>query len=265
MIPNGVKKAVIIQVCRFPDIDLPFCIILVLLQPINHKFDHRFLIETLEGADRNFFKGVCLLDPTQPIETGCDFLENMRARGFVGVRFNPGLWLGTESMSDTRGLSFFRKAGELNLSVGFMCFKGLHLHIEEIKTLLDNSPQTKVVIDHMGFCYQKNEWNTIAWNSLLDLSHYPQVYVKISAFFRNSGQRFPFLDLDSRLVDLVSAYGSSRLLFGTDYPFVKQIEGGYEEVSNAMSYWPASQSFLNEKDWGNLYRDTAMDLYEITD
>jgi hypothetical protein len=38
--------------------------------------------------------------------------------------------------------------------VGFMCFKGLNLHLPEIKALLEASPETTVIIDHFGFLYQ---------------------------------------------------------------------------------------------------------------
>jgi hypothetical protein len=37
-------------------------------------------------------KGMCLVDPKQPAEQGVTFLREMRAKGWVGVRFNPYLW-----------------------------------------------------------------------------------------------------------------------------------------------------------------------------
>lgn len=47
-------------------------------------------------------------------------------------------------MKDGTGLALYEKAGELGMAVGVMCFKGLGLHIEEIKALLESSPRTKV-------------------------------------------------------------------------------------------------------------------------
>lgn len=46
-------------------------------------------------------------------------------------------------MKDDTGVALFRKAGELGLPVGVMCFKGFGRHVEEIETLLLSSPQTK--------------------------------------------------------------------------------------------------------------------------
>lgn len=69
------------------------------------------------------------------------------AQGFCGVRFNPYLWpQGGAGMQDETGLALYRKAGELDMPVGVMCFKGLGLHIEDIHALLESSPQTKVCV-----------------------------------------------------------------------------------------------------------------------
>lgn len=47
-------------------------------------------------------------------------------------------------MKDDTGLALYRKAGELGMPVGVMCFKGLGLHVKEIEALLQSSPETKV-------------------------------------------------------------------------------------------------------------------------
>lgn len=47
-------------------------------------------------------------------------------------------------MQDETGLALYRKAGELGMPVGVMCFKGFGLHVGEIEALLKSSPKTKV-------------------------------------------------------------------------------------------------------------------------
>ena len=47
-------------------------------------------------------------------------------------------------MTDDTGLALYRKAGELNMPVGVMCFKGFGLHVKEIEALLESSSETKV-------------------------------------------------------------------------------------------------------------------------
>jgi predicted TIM-barrel fold metal-dependent hydrolase len=55
-----------------------------------------------------------------------------------------------------------------------MAFKGLLLHIDEIEQLLQLYPQTKAILDHMGFCKADN-MQSEEWRRLLALAEYPQV------------------------------------------------------------------------------------------
>jgi predicted TIM-barrel fold metal-dependent hydrolase len=68
----------------------------------------------------------------------------------------------------------YKTAGELGLPVGHMPFKGLLLHIDEIETLLQLYPETKAIIDHMGFC-KCDDLQSEEWRRLLGLAKYPQV------------------------------------------------------------------------------------------
>jgi predicted TIM-barrel fold metal-dependent hydrolase len=234
----------------------------VVVQPINHKYDHSYLLHVL--ADDRYSKalaGVFLMNPTLSMGDGCAYIHQMHQNGFVGVRFNPSLWPGDDTMNGTRGQTFYEKCGDLELVVGFMCFKGLALHIDEIRHLLEAYPSTKCVIDHMGFFFQNNVSEESHWEALLSLSKYPQVHVKVSAFSRLSNQGFPYLDLDGRLISLRNAFSSNRLLYGSDFPFVESNQGGYERNLEAFTHWPQSQATLNAQDWGNLLGGTASRLY----
>lgn len=70
------------------------------------------------------------------------------------------------------------RAGELGVPVGHMTFKGLLNHINDITALCDEFPDTKVIIDHFGFCSAATP-DAKDWAALYDLARYPQVYVKV--------------------------------------------------------------------------------------
>ena len=196
-------------------------------------------------------------------------MNNLHSSGFVGVRFNPALWPEGESMSDSKGRAFFRKAGELSLSVGFMCFQGLSKHMDEISELLQDSPQTQVVIDHWGFFLQNGVIDEVSWCQLISLAQYPQVKVKVSALRRVSTEPWPHLDLDARLLKLCEVFGARRLLFGTDAPFVYQTQGeyeegeGYERAIAALAQWPLCGEKLTVENWKSIFRDSAKDTYHF--
>lgn len=113
------------------------------------------------------------------------------------------------------------------MPVGFMCFRGWTLHISEITTLLQASPATTVILDHLGFV--KAAAPDKEWESLLNMARFPQVYIKISALFRTSGAPHPHNDLAKRLSAIVMRFGASRLLWGSDFPYAVSQYGSYSK------------------------------------
>jgi hypothetical protein len=60
-----------------------------------------------------------------------------------------------------------------------MPFKGLLLHIADIEALATAYPETKVIIDHFGFCKCDN-LESPEWQALLGLARFPQVQLSCS-------------------------------------------------------------------------------------
>ncbi|GFP98922.1 hypothetical protein PHJA_002036100 [Phtheirospermum japonicum] len=155
----------------------------LIVQPINHKFDHSYVTSVLKQYPSKFV-GCCLANPA----------EDGNGDGYRGVRFNPYLWPSGQ-------LAMFAKAGELGVPVGFMCMKGLLLHLPEIEQLCTEFPSTIVLLDHMGFCK-------------------PPLYP------------YPYEDLSGILSKVVSSYGANRIMWGSDFPYVVS-ECGYKEAKEA--------------------------------
>ncbi|XP_002968753.2 uncharacterized protein LOC9650966 [Selaginella moellendorffii] len=217
----------------------------LIVQPINHKFDHSYVTSVLQSHPEKFV-GCCLGNPEQDGRGLAELERLVEHDGYRAVRFNPYLWPSGEKMTNEVGKRMFAKAGQLGIPVGFMCFKGLSLHIEEIETLCSLYPSTTVLIDHFGFCKPAvTEEETATWNSLLGLARYPQVYVKVSAFFRVSRESYPYKDTWTMLRRLLDVYGPRRLMWGSDFPFVNQ-ECGY---ANAVGILHAA------RDHGTVSRD----------
>lgn len=78
-------------------------------------------------------------------------------------------------MDDATGRAMYKTAGALGMPVGFMLFKGLHLHLPEVTALLEAHPETPAIIDHWGFFHQDGRDVEEAWAQLLALAQYPQV------------------------------------------------------------------------------------------
>ncbi|KAL0364358.1 UNVERIFIED_CONTAM: hypothetical protein Sangu_0533400 [Sesamum angustifolium] len=205
----------------------------LIVQPINHKFDHSYVTSVLRQYPSKFI-GCALANPAED-GTGIKQLEDLISKdGYRAVRFNPYLWPSGQLMTNAVGKAMFAKAGELGVPVGFMCMKGLDLHLSEIEELCTEFPSTVVLLDHLGFCKPPiNDEEEQVFLKLLKLSRFPQVYVKFSALFRVSRHPYPYEDLSDILPKVVSSYGANRIMWGSDFPYVVP-ECGYKEAKEAV-------------------------------
>lgn len=230
----------------------------LIVQPINHGFDHSYVAAAI-AARPSVFKGMLLHDPSRVAADAVSDLERLLLDGFVGVRFNPYLWPeGARMSDDPAAVAVCRRCADLGLPVGIMCFKGLDLHLEDIEQLIKKSPDTPLILDHLGFTFldQKGDEN---FGKLLSLSRHANVHVKISALFRiaKDVSPFPYEDVrQKRFLLLLEKFGASRLMFGTDFPFVIETEGGYGGAADLVRSWAT-----NEGDRKALLGGTAEKLF----
>ncbi|KAL2329647.1 hypothetical protein Fmac_017228 [Flemingia macrophylla] len=205
----------------------------LIVQPINHKFDHSYVTSVLKKYPTKFV-GCCLANPSNDGNGLKQFEDLVLKDGYRAVRFNPYLWPPGDKMTNKVGKAIFQRAGELNVPVSFMCMKGLDLHISEIEQLCTEFPSTVVLLDHLSFCKPPlNDEEGLVFSQLLNLSRFPQVYVKFSALFRVSRVQFPYLDLSPLLSQVVSHFGANRIMWGSDFPYVVA-ECGYKGGKEAV-------------------------------
>ena len=99
-----------------------------------------------------------------------------------------------------------------------------------------------------------------SWEQLLALAAYPQVYVKISAAFRNivNAEDTSHAELSLRLVALIAAFGASRLMWGSDFPFVMQQPASDGEGDKGSPY---AQSVDTVRRWGVLTDEELQQVF----
>eukprot|EP00548_Thalassiothrix_antarctica_P006835 CAMPEP_0194140230 /NCGR_PEP_ID=MMETSP0152-20130528/9793_1 /TAXON_ID=1049557 /ORGANISM="Thalassiothrix antarctica, Strain L6-D1" /LENGTH=303 /DNA_ID=CAMNT_0038838393 /DNA_START=153 /DNA_END=1064 /DNA_ORIENTATION=+ len=225
----------------------------LIVQPINHKFDHSYVSKAIEDYPEKF-KGMMLHDPSLSSENAISKLEELVLKGYVGVRFNPYLWPKISdgewkrmSSPNESGIAVYKRCGELKMPVGIMCFQGLQLHYDDIEALLKASPDTTLILDHFGFTSLTDEGNK-AFEQLLKLAAYPSVVIKISALFRlqdDDTKSFSRVK-EERFQPLLKAFGPERLMFGSDFPFSLEQEGGYSNMVKVVSSWFEDEKSRNE-------------------
>ncbi|XP_057756835.1 uncharacterized protein LOC130976090 isoform X2 [Arachis stenosperma] len=232
----------------------------LIVQPINHKFDHNYVTSVLKKYPTKFV-GCCLANPADDGSGLKQFEDLVLKDGYRVVRFNPYLWPSGEKMTNEVGKAMFQKAGELKVPVSIMCMKGLDLHISEIEQLCTEFPSTIVILDHLAFCKPPlTDQEQLIFSRLLNLSRFPQMYVKFSALFRVSREKHPYLDLSTISSQIVSSFGANRVMWGSDFPFVVP-ECGYKEAKEAVNLI-ANKASLSPSDLEWIMGKTATQLFQ---
>ncbi|CAG9460000.1 unnamed protein product [Pedinophyceae sp. YPF-701] len=234
----------------------------LVVQPGNHLYDHSYVTDMLR-AHPDRFVGSLLADPTPGGGGAAEVKRLVQEEGYRAVRFNPYLWPEGEKMDNEVGRAMYRAAGELGVPVGHMPFKGLTGHMPEIEALIADCPDTRVIIDHFGFC-PCGDPSSQEWRSLLSLAKRPAVHVKLSAFFRVSAQDFPYMDTRPMIRLILDSFGPDKCLFGTDWPWVSE-KCGYQKAWQVIAAGDEieGQPLLRRGEWEAITQNTPKKLFGL--
>lgn len=177
---------------------------------------------------RDRLRGTAIVDPAIDLYT----LEAMRADGVVGVRLQ---WFMLDPLPDIDGEDYRRLFARLrNLDMH------VHLNIEGAR-LAETARRiaetgVKLVIDHFGWHDPEPRLEATSYRAMLRLLERDNVWVKLTAGFRHPSQKAAEWSLQADYVrDLISRFGTEKLLWGSDAPFV-----GHEDAATyatALDMW----------------------------
>ena len=159
-----------------------------------------------------------IVKPMDPNDPAADEIiaEWKKVSGAVAVRVMFAL----QSAADlnTAGIDrILRAAARHDLPVNLQCGNNLDMGTK----LIDAHPQTRFVIDHLGF-YQPRARPVPAtvWADLpkvIDLARRPNAALKVSGVCTMSREPFPYPDIWDPLARVFDAWGFERCLWGTDW------------------------------------------------
>ena len=186
----------------------------LIVQPIHHLFDHRYVTDTLRRFPERFV-GMALVNPA-----GDDPVAQLRKLveedGYRGVRLNPALWPEGVSMDGPIGDALMNYCGEAGIVAGFLIEPN---HFPDVDALCGRHPETAVIIDHFGRV-KPSEAGKQDVDALMGLSRHPNTYVKVSGFPVSSEGEWPYSDMGPIVRGLIATYGPERLMFATDFPHI---------------------------------------------
>ncbi|MDA8309447.1 MAG: amidohydrolase family protein [Actinomycetota bacterium] len=203
----------------------------VLVQSGESLEDNEVMFEIARSESR--VAGIVAWVPIEDAERTDALLETFgRAHRVVGVRTlaqnqpDPD-WLLRSDVA--RGLDVVATRG-----LPFDFLGKFARHLRHVPTLCERHPELRIVIDHLA--KPPIGEDLVAWSDLLArAAEAPNVFAKVSGLYPAAGDRAPWTleDIRPALARALELFGSSRLMFGSDWP-VCELAGGYETVVGAL-------------------------------
>ncbi|MHC2333644.1 amidohydrolase family protein [Bradyrhizobium sp. USDA 4454] len=219
-----------------PDYDAPLALYLqqldqngitngVLVQPSFLGTDNSYLVESLKATNGRL-RGIAVVDPTVPAEE----LRELDRAGVAGIRLN----LVGQTLPDLTSSEWTALLGEIRTLDWQVEIQRNASDLAALAPkLLDQG--VKVVFDHFALPDPKLGIDDPGFQSVLKLGATRNIWVKISAPYRNGGAGEAFAKQAYPL--LRKAYGIDRLLWGSDWPHTQ-----FEATQN----YAKNRKFLDE-------------------
>ena len=126
--------------------------------------------------------------------------------------------------------------------------------------LVRSFPRQKFIIDHLAKPYVKTK-QIVEWKKeIVQIAQYENLYCKISGLITEADWHswkekdlIPYLDV------VVEAFGSNRILFGSDWP-VSLLAGSYEKIVRLVSDYFAS---FSKAEQDQFFGKNAIQFYNI--
>jgi predicted TIM-barrel fold metal-dependent hydrolase len=186
-----------------------------------------------------------------------DAPERMRhwvSRGLSGTRlFTIGSTMPDQAswLDDPKSYSAWECASELGLSI---CLQMSSSAFPQMIRMVERFPKVRVILDHLARPVLNDGPPYAAAESLFALARYPTIYLKLTprtCLESRMGKATP----ETFFPTLVSAFGASRIAWGSNYP---SSEGSLSEL---LGLAQGVLSCLSPDDQSWIFAKTAQTLY----
>jgi predicted TIM-barrel fold metal-dependent hydrolase len=204
------------------------------------------------AAHPDRFTGVFSVDVLAP--DAPERMRHWRAKKLTGMRlFTIGSTMTEQAswLDDPKTYPAWETAAELGLSI---CLQMSAKAFPQMIRMIERFPKVRVLLDHCARPVLDDGPPYAAADSLFALAKYPTVYLKLTQ--RNftesrKGKATP----ETFFAKLVSAFGASRLAWGSNYP---SSEGSLPEL---LALATSSLKGLSSSDQEWIFAKTAQSLY----
>jgi len=223
----------------------------VLVQMSFYGFDNAYMLDSMK-AHPGVFSGIAIVDSDGAHPDRA--MTELARRGVRGFRIRPELR--SRTGLDSAGMAaMWRCAAAQRLA---MCALIDPDALSALQNMCDRFPDTPVVIDHLARIGMDGEIRDADVRALCGLAAYPNLYVKVSAFYALGRKQAPHDGLLPLVQRVWEAYGAHRLMWGSDCPF--QVQDGHT-YADSIEFIRKRATFLSEDDRSWLLSKTAESLF----
>jgi predicted TIM-barrel fold metal-dependent hydrolase len=155
--------------------------------------------------------------------------------------------LGAPDAEDPEALEAFPVLAALEQEGMVLWFYAAPDQLALLPGVLERLPALKVMLNHLGFCqqgYQVDEHGRPriptplpppTLPAVLDMARFPNVHVMFSGQYAFSREPYPYDDVRHVGVRLHEAFGADRLMWASDYPWIRE-EPGYRRMLDLVDH-----------------------------
>jgi predicted TIM-barrel fold metal-dependent hydrolase len=185
-----------------------------------------------------------------------DLVKGIRSKPITKTSINSKEYIYEGSMQDftwRNGLKLLQKYN-LNYDLRIPSW-----HLEEAIEIVRLIPNTKVIINHAGFPWNRTDEGMNYWRKGVKLmSLEPNTFIKLSEF-GVKGKAWNYSQNEKIIHELIDLFGPQRCMFASNFP-VSKIKISFDDLYK--SYKQIVKNFSDdEKKW--LFSKTAMKVYDI--
>ena len=228
----------------------------VLVQTSWSTWDNGYIADSVARFPDRFI-GHGLIDPQNP-DNAVQARYWVKARGLAGFRFHPMYYPNEQILLTAQNEPLWEEIAALDVVIQFHTFAA---QAGQIAVLAGRYPHLRLIIDHMGYP-QVNE-PPAAFQPILDLARFGNIYFKLSDVHGRSQQGFPYVDVHPFIEQLLHAFGVDRTLWGTGYPGHHRVKHRWPPLAEELRLIREGLPFLSASAQSKILGENAAVLWRV--
>jgi predicted TIM-barrel fold metal-dependent hydrolase len=228
----------------------------VLVQTSWSTWDNAYIADSVARYP-NRFVGHGLIDP-QAADNAAQVRYWLKERGLVGFRFHPIYYPGEQILLTAQNEAMWAEVAALKAVIQ------LHMrpeHADQVEVIARRHPNLMLIIDHLG--YPQIQEPAAAFQPIVDLARFDNIYLKLSDVAGRSRQAYPYLDVHPFIQRLHAAFGAGRMMWGTGYPGHHRLKHNWPPLSQELQLIREGLPFLTPAEIDQILGGTAARIWGL--